>query len=112
MVPNNISLSISCTVEGYPSVESALPPPNVITYKNVLCAVPLLSSDTHKIVVTNKQSGDWLRIDYFEISQLLVTPSGTSSTTVTTTTPVSPISNPQGTSNAPASTSSSGVSGQ
>jgi len=108
MVPNNISLSISCTVEGYPSVESALPPPNVITYKNVLCAVPLLSSDTHKIVVTNKQSGDWLRIDYFEISQLLVTPSGTSSTT----TPVSPISNPQGTSNAPASTSSSGVSGQ
>jgi len=117
MVPKPVPPSISCEVEGYPVVNPNLksPSPN-ITYHNVLCEVSGLSyGPIHKMVFTNKLTGDYLGIDYFQIIQPLLDPStttmiGNSLTTDVATASPSPNSDVPATSNASANTKSSGAS--
>jgi len=116
MVPKPVPPSISCEVEGYPAVNPKLtsPSPN-ITYHNVLCEVSGLSyGPIHKMVFTNKLTGDYLGIDYFQIIQPLLDTStttmiGNSLTTDVATASSSPTSDVPATSNASANTKSSGA---
>jgi len=116
MVPKPVPPSISCEVEGYPVVNPKLtsPSPN-ITYHNVLCEVSGLSyGPIHKMVFTNKLTGDYLGIDYFQIIQPLLDTStttmiGNSLTTDVATASSSPTSGVPATSSASANTKSSGA---
>ena len=89
MVPDVEKLDISCAVEGYPAAFTTIEPPSKIVYKQLLCTLSNLSPGTHTIVLTNLRSGDYLRVDYFEVTPppvVTTTPTAAGPITQTSTT--------------------------